>query len=54
MLVADGLLSFLASEGRIVRSSPAVDAAVEQAPAIDARVVGTLLLVADPPVGCPG
>jgi len=54
VLVADGLLSFLASEARIKRSSPAVDAAIAQSATIDERVVGALLLVADPPVGCPG
>ncbi len=37
-----------------MRSSPAVDAAIAQSATIDERVVGTLLLVADPPVGCPG
>ncbi|MEO6652937.1 MAG: hypothetical protein ABIP17_09805 [Ilumatobacteraceae bacterium] len=54
VLVADGLLPFLSAEGRIVRSTPAVDAAVTQAGLIDRRVVGTLLLIADPPIGCPG
>jgi len=52
VLVADGLLPFLAGEGRIVVSTPAVDAAVDAADRIDERVVGTLVLVTDPPVGC--
>lgn len=54
VLVADGLLPFLASESRIMRSTPAVDAAIAAATTIDERVVGTLLLIADPPIGCPG
>lgn len=52
VLVADGLLPFLASEGRITRSTPAVDRAVAEAESIDRRVRGTLVLVVEPPIGC--
>ncbi len=52
VLVADGLLPLLATEGRILASSAGVDAAIESADRIDERVVGTLVLVTDPPVGC--
>lgn len=52
VLVADGLLPFLAVEGRIVSSTPAVEAAVADTERIDRRVVGTLVIVTDPPVGC--
>ena len=52
VLVADGLLPFLAVDGRIRRSTPAIDRAVAEAERIERRVVGTLVLVVDPPVGC--
>jgi hypothetical protein len=52
VLVADGLLAFLANTDRIVTGTPAVDQAVASAPEIDRRVEGTLVLVTDPPVGC--
>lgn len=52
VLVADGLLPFLADGDRIDASTPAIDTALDRAVLIDKRVVGTLLLVADPPVGC--
>ncbi len=52
MLVADGVLAFMAEDGRIVASSPAVDAAVAAAERIDRRVVGALVLVTESPVGC--
>lgn len=52
VLVADGLLPILAAEERIVVSGPGVDAAIESAELIERRVVGTLVLVVDPPVDC--
>lgn len=52
VLVADGVLRFLATEGRISDTTAAVDRAVEMADVIDRRVVGTLILVTDPPIGC--
>lgn len=52
VLVADGLLPLLAAEDRIVVSSSSVDAAIGRAALIDRRVVGTLVLVAEPSIGC--
>ena len=52
VLVADGVLAFLAADARIVESSPAIDVAVERADELDRRVVGALVLVVDPPVDC--
>ncbi|NNE12049.1 MAG: hypothetical protein HKN41_07355, partial [Ilumatobacter sp.] len=52
VLVADGVVAFMAADGRLVESTPAVDAVVAEAALIDRRVVGTLVLVADPPVDC--
>lgn len=51
VLVADGLLPFLAAEGRIVTATEAVERAIADADRIERRVVGTLVLVVDPPVG---
>ena len=52
VLVADGVLAFMAEDGRITRSTVAVDHALARADEIDRRVNGALALVADPPVGC--
>ncbi|MFW2335859.1 hypothetical protein [Ilumatobacter sp.] len=52
VLVADGLLPLLAAEDRIPVGSEAIDAAIESAALIDRRVVGTLVLVTEPPLGC--
>ena len=52
VLVADGVLTFLAADGRIIESSPAIDLAIERADELDRRVVGALILVVDPPVDC--
>ncbi len=52
VLVADGLLPLLAAEDRIVISSVGVDEAIERSALIERRVVGTLVLVTDPPVSC--
>jgi plasmid stabilization system protein ParE len=52
VLVADGLLAFLAGTDRIATGTPAVDQAVASAAEIDRRVEGTLVLVTDPPHPC--
>ena len=52
VLVADGVVGVAAHEGRLTSSTPAIDAAVDRAAAIDRRVNGALVLIADPPVGC--
>ena len=52
VLVADGVVGVAAHQGRLTSSTPAIDAAVDRAAAIDRRVNGALVLIADPPVGC--
>ena len=47
-LVADGVLGFMADDGRIVRSSAAVDALLAERRRVDRFVRGFLVLVAEP------
>ncbi|MDW3213103.1 MAG: hypothetical protein R8G01_03840 [Ilumatobacteraceae bacterium] len=52
VLVADGVVTAAAADDRILETTSAIDALVAQADRVGRRVDGTLVLIADPPIGC--